>query len=144
MYVESDEKILYQYDALLDRLYSRLPQRKSSKAYDIPQLELEYIGDHVVIRNFGYVCERLRREPRIVARFLLKELGAPGSLSEKNVLTIYRNIKAQSIINQYNRFLEMYVKCPTCKSYDTELIREGKIWYIRCLACGAVTSIKAV
>ncbi len=144
MAMDTETKIIYSYDELLDRLYSKLPMRKSSRAYDIPQLELEYIGEHVIIRNFGYVCERIRRDPRIVARFLLKELGAPGSVDEKNVLIIYKNIKAQSIVNQYNRFLETYVKCPTCKSYDTELRREGKIWYIRCLACGAIASIKPV
>ncbi|MEL9939634.1 MAG: translation initiation factor IF-2 subunit beta [Ignisphaera sp.] len=137
-------KILYDYEALLDRVYRSLPKRVSGRAYDIPTLEIDYVGDHTVVKNFGFVCERIRREPRIVMRFLLKELAMPGSLNPDNSLIIYKRVSAKSIQSLYTRFLESYVRCSTCGSYDTELVREGKVWFIRCLACGAITYVKPV
>lgn len=77
-------------------------------------------------------------------RFLLKELAMPGSLNPDNSLIIYKRVSAKSIQSLYTRFLESYVRCSTCGSYDTELVREGKAWFIRCLACGAITYVKPV
>ncbi|MEM0026686.1 MAG: translation initiation factor IF-2 subunit beta [Ignisphaera sp.] len=137
-------KILYDYEKLLDMVYERLPKRVGGRAYDIPSLEVDYVGDHTVVKNFGFACERIRREPRIVMRFLLKELAMPGSLNPDNSLVIYKRVSAKSIQGLYTRFLESYVRCSTCGSYDTELVREGKVWFIRCLACGAITYVKPV
>jgi translation initiation factor 2 subunit 2 len=138
-----DTAILFNYDMLLKRAYLRLPKRES-RAYDIPQPEVEYIGDHTLVKNLGHIADRLKRDPKIIMRYMLKGLGAPGGLREDNSLIIYKKISAKSINDIYARFLEEYVRCPTCKSYDTELIREGKKWYIRCLACGAITYVPAV
>lgn len=137
-------EVISNYEYMLDRLYNRLPARHQSKAYDIPSIEVEHIGNHTVIKNFAYICERLRRDPRVTMRYFLKELGKPGGLDDKNNLVVYSPIKAQSIKDLYNKFLEVYVRCPTCGSYDTELHREGKVYYIKCLACGAVSYVKPI
>ncbi|MDK6028350.1 translation initiation factor IF-2 subunit beta [Ignisphaera sp. 4213-co] len=135
---------MYDYEKLLNMVYERLPKRVVARAYDIPSLEVDYVGDHTVIKNFNVVCERIRREPRIVMRFLLKELAMPGSLNPDNSLIIYKRVSTKSIQGLYTRFLESYVRCSTCGSYDTELVREGKVWFIKCLACGAITYVKPV
>ena len=142
--LDDELKILSNYEFMLNRLYNLLPAKHSSRAYDIPSPELEYIGNHTIIKNFAQICERLRRDPKIAMRFFLKELGKPGGLNERGNLAIYSSIKAQTIKDLYNRFLETYVKCPTCGSYDTELHREGKVFYIRCLACGAISYVKPI
>jgi translation initiation factor 2 subunit 2 len=145
MSLKDDEMLmLYNYDYLLNRAIEKLPRRGDTKAYDIPQLEIEYEGEHTVVKNLNLVSERLRRDPRVVMRFLLKELGAPGALRPDNNMVIYKRISEKSVQDLYARFLENYVKCSTCKSYDTELVREGKKWYIRCLACGAITYVRPV
>lgn len=136
--------VLYDYELLLARLYSKLPAKRTQKAYDIPQPEVERVGDHTLVRNFRQICDRIRREPRVLMRFLLKELAMPGALTPENNLIIYHAVTPKSIQELYNRFLETYVKCSTCGAYDTELIREGKVWYIRCLACGAKSFVKPV
>ena len=142
----SDELALIKnYDYLLERLYSKLPARLEAKAYDIPELEIEYIGDHTEIRNFAQVCDRLRRDPHIVMRYFLKNLGMPGALTERGTLVIYnKKVKKETLKEFYRRFLNTYVKCQTCGSIDTELHRKGKVWYIRCLACGATYTIQPV
>lgn len=141
---DKELKMLYDYEGLLKRFYSLVPSKISSRAYDIPLPEVEYVGNHTVIKNFSQICERLRRDPRVAMRYFLKELGKPGGLDDKNNLIIYSPIKAQSIRDLYSKFLKMYVVCPTCGSYDTELGREGKVFYIKCLACGAISYVKPV
>lgn len=139
---DKELQLLNDYEYMLERFYQLLPVRGVGKAYDIPSPEVDYIGNHTLVKNFAYICERLRRDPRIVMRYFLKELGKPGAVDDKNNLIIYSSIKAQSIKELYNRFLETYVRCSTCGSYDTELIKEGKVFYIKCLACGAISYTK--
>jgi len=138
-------ELLKNYDALLERAYARLPAKLSAKAYDIPDLEIEYVGNHTEIKNFAHICDRLRRDPQIVMRYFLKSLGMPGALTERGTLIIYnKKIKRDTLKQFYQRFLNKYVKCQTCGSIDTELIRKGKVWYIRCLACGATYTIEPI
>ena len=137
--------ILYDYDRLLDRLYSKLPPKRSMRAYDLPVLQIEYVDTHTLVRNFAEACDRLRREPRIVMRFILRELAMPGAVDERGQLVIYRKVAPHTLQQLFTRFIESYVKCPTCGSYDTELHRrKGKIWIIKCLACGAETFARPI
>lgn len=133
-----------QYERLLERLYSKLPSKSLSQPIELPQLEVVHVGIHTQIKNFKEVCDRIRREPRVVMRYLLKELGARGSLDESNNLVIFGRISSQTLNTLFNRFLMTYVKCSTCNSFDTVLKKSGKVWVISCLACGAETPVKPV
>lgn len=132
------------YENLLERLYSRLPSKTSSQPIELPQLEVVHVGLHTHVKNFKEVCDRIRREPRIVMRYLLKELAARGSLDDSNNLIIFGRISSQTLNTLFNRFLMTYVKCSTCNSFDTVLKKQGKVWVISCLACGAETPVKPV
>jgi len=138
-------ELLKNYEALLTRLYSKLPPKRSMRAYDLPVLQIEYVGTHTIVRNFAEACDRLRREPRIVMRFMLRELAMPGAVDDKGQLVIYRKVAPHTIQQLFTRFIETYVKCPTCGSYDTVLERrKGKVWIIKCLACGAETFVRPI
>jgi len=130
------------YEELLERLYSRLPSKRAEAPIEIPPLETEVVGIHTKIKNFKLVCEIINRDPRLVLRYLLKSMGAKGSLEADGNAVIHQNISKASINKLFEKFLENYVRCPTCRSYQTELRREGRIWILKCLACGAETTIK--
>ncbi|MEZ0289913.1 MAG: translation initiation factor IF-2 subunit beta [Sulfolobales archaeon] len=132
------------YMQLLDRLYKRLPERKESKTIDLPELEIEHLTNKTIIKNLQYIAERLDRDPKIISRYFLKELGKPGSLTSSGTLEIYDRISAKSLNELFDKFIKTYVRCPTCGSIDTKLIRRGKIFIIKCLACGAETTAKYV
>ncbi|RLG81970.1 MAG: translation initiation factor IF-2 subunit beta [Thermoprotei archaeon] len=132
------------YEYLLDRLYSKLPSKRVTPPVEIPELNVVHIGIQTQIRNFKDVCDILLREPRICARYLLKELAARGSIDESGVFTIYSKVSAQTIKTLFKRFLNSYVRCSTCGSLQTVLERRGKVWIIRCLACGAETPVKPI
>ena len=135
---------LLNYEYLLERLYSKLPSKTISPPIELPQLNAVQIGLQTHIKNFKEVCERIRREPRIVMRYLLKELAARGSLDESGTFIIYGRISSHTLNALFSRFLMMYVKCGTCGSFDTVLKKQGKIWIISCLACGAETPVKPI
>ena len=40
------------------------------------------------------------------------------------------------------RYLEGYVVCPVCKRPDTKIVKEKRLSFLVCNACGAKSSIK--
>lgn len=133
-----------EYLELLDRLYKSLPERKDVKTIDLPELEVEHLTTKTLIRNLQSIAERLDRDPRMLARYFLKELGKPGSLTPSGALEIYDKISTKSLNDLFDKFIKTYVRCPTCGSIDTKLIRQGKIYILKCLACGAETTLKYI
>lgn len=132
------------YNKLLDRLYEKLPAKTTAPAIEIPQLVIAHIGFQTQIRNFKDVCDRIRREPRICMRYFLKELAARGAIDDSGVFTIYSRVSSQTVSVLFKRFLMTYVRCSTCGSLHTVLKRQGKVWIIQCLACGAETPVKPI
>jgi translation initiation factor 2 subunit 2 len=134
-----------EYLKLLDRAMQEIPQKaKKVGTQVIPNLVIFNVGTSTVIKNFREYCDRIRRDEKIVMKYLLKELGAPGSINENGQLVIQGKFSSSSINSLMDRFLKIYVRCSTCGSYDTVLKREGKVWYVSCLACGAQTPVKPI
>ncbi|HII74789.1 MULTISPECIES: translation initiation factor IF-2 subunit beta [Sulfolobaceae] len=132
-----------EYIKLLDRLYSKLPERvQKVSGQSLPNLIILSIGNNTIIKNFSEYCDRIRREDKLCAKFILKELAAPGNVDENGQLVIQGKFSSASINKIMERFIKTYVQCSTCKSLDTVLIKEKKAWYISCLACGAKTPVK--
>mgnify|MGYP001773268482 CR=1 FL=1 len=134
-----------EYEALLDRLYKKLPEKDMNvSGQTLPNLIILHIGTTTIIRNFSEYCDRIRRDNKICMRYLLKELGAPGSINENGQLVIQGKFASAVVSALMDRFLRSYVQCSTCKSLDTVLKIDKKIWYISCLACGAQTPVKPI
>ena len=132
-------KLLYDYNYLLNRLYERLPARgaKASR-FELPRLVVERVGNKTIIRNFKQIADVMRRDPRIIMRYLLRELGASGNYDEENgMLTINVKVSTATLNNLLQRFVKTYVICPTCGAPDTRLEKRGKAWVLVCEACGA-------
>lgn len=132
-------QILYDYERLLQRLYESLPTSGSKASrFELQQLVLERVGSKTLVRNFKQVSDSMRREPRVVMRYLLKELGVSGSYDDDSgILTINTRVSSATLENLMNRFIKIYVICPTCGSADTRLERRDKTWVLVCEACGA-------
>ncbi len=139
MKVAEHTKLVYDYDWLLERLYKKLPT-KSVKAtrFQVPRLQVERVGTKTMIRNFRELTNVLRREPRLVMRYLLHELGASGNYDEETgILTINVKVSSTTLNTLIQRYVRTYVICPTCGAPDTRLERRGKNWLLICEACGA-------
>ena len=132
-------ELLYDYEYLLQRLYQRLPARgtKASR-FEVPRPVIERVGNKTIIRNFKQIADTMRREPRILMRYLLKELGTSGNYDEDTgMLVINAKVSSATLNNLIQRFVKTYVICPTCGAPDTRLEKRGKTWVLVCEACGA-------
>lgn len=134
----------YSYEELLERALSRLPRKEVKPGhFEVPRAEVINVGNKTIIRNFKDMAEYLNREMKLLVRYFVKELAVPGSVDESGALVLQGRFSAVIINKLIERFVKLYVICPTCGSHYTELVREGKVFKLKCLACGAETTLKA-
>ncbi len=125
------------YDDLLETAYASLPETvKSGERFEIPQVEVINEGKITIIRNFVEVCEKIRREPKDVLKYLLREFGTAGDIDGRRAV-LKSKIGHTQIQGRFNSYVETYVICSECGRPDTELIREGRVLMLKCEACGA-------
>ncbi|MEM4970414.1 MAG: translation initiation factor IF-2 subunit beta [Sulfolobales archaeon] len=136
--------ILEDYERLLERAYSRLQFNREARPIDLPDLDVDYVGNKTVIKNLQQISQRINRNPRIIARYLLKGSALSGAINPSGALEIYGKVSKRSLQDLYRRFIQTYVRCPTCGSIDTDMSKKGKIWIIKCLACGAESTVEAI
>ena len=141
--VESEVELLRNYDYLLERLYQKVPPKSGTAEYKIPQPEIIRIGNQTIIRNFREISQALKRDPNLVARYLQKELAAAGSYDAGSGQLVLNVKVSRKVVNQFLQlFMKQYVRCPTCGSIDTKLVKEGRTLKLVCEACGAEQPVK--
>lgn len=96
--------------------------------------------------NFMEICKMMHRPSDHVLGYLLAELGTQGTLDGSNALVLKGKFLQKQMESVLRRYIREYVTCHTCKSPDTILSRENRLYFLTCETCGArqsVTSIKA-
>ena len=131
----------FDYDSLLQTAYEALPETvKSAERFEIPKVDVINEGKTTIIRNFIEVCEKIRRDPKEVLKFLLKELGTAGDIEGRRAI-FKSKISEASIQSRFNSYVETYVICSECGRPDTELIRIDRVLMLKCDACGAIRPV---
>lgn len=132
-----------EYEKLLERAYELVPPRKVKRErLEVEPPEVVVSGKRTFIMNFKHICDILNRDPRLVLRYLLKELGASGNV-EGDAAVVYGVATPKMIKDLLDLFMKNYVICPVCGSPDTILSREErKVMQLKCMACGAVSPVK--
>jgi translation initiation factor 2 subunit 2 len=125
------------YDSLLNRGKEELPEIvESHNRFEVPSARVNQLGKKTIVTNFGDICDRLNRDRDAVAKYLLHELGTAGSRSEGRI-TLNGAFQAQDVNAAIAKYVESFVMCKVCHLPDTQLLKEGKLTFIRCEACGA-------
>ncbi|MEM4035953.1 MAG: translation initiation factor IF-2 subunit beta [Fervidicoccaceae archaeon] len=137
--------ILKDYEYLLQRLYLKAPSPASSgERFQLPKPDVVKVGNETVFRNLKEFAYLMKREPQLLVRYLLRELGVSGTYDEESgILKIGTTVSAQGLYALMERFAKQYVICPTCGRPDTRLEKRGRIFFMKCDACGAEQSMKA-
>jgi len=138
-------KDFYTYEELLERAWEKLPKKPTEvkSRFEVPKAEVVISGKRTFIHNFKHICEMLNRPPRHVLRFLLRELAAPGTI-EGGTAVIQGEIPKATIDKLLERYYKRYVVCPICGRPDTFLVKEKRIYFIVCGACGAKSSVPPI
>lgn len=132
-----------EYEKLLEKARKELPESVLKvERFEIPKVRGHIQGNKTIISNFHQIASVLRREPEHLQKFVLKELAAPGDLTN-NALIIGTKVNAVRVNEKIELYAKTFVICPECKKPDTNLIKEGGVTFIRCLACGAKKPVKA-
>ena len=142
--MSDDEAIkLKDYEWLLKRVYEKIPPRSGPGVLELPEPQIIRVGTQTIVKNFREISQRLKRDPDLVARYLMKELASAGSYEEGSGQLVL-NVKVSSkVLRQLlDMFVKNYVKCPTCGSIDTHIEKRGKVWVLVCEACGAEQPLK--
>ncbi len=125
------------YEKLLEEAYKKVKQISTSgERFVIPKIEGHFEGKKTILTNFYQIASYVRRNPEHFQKFMLKELAASGQKeSDRFVLNI--KVPSSKINQKIEEYVREFVLCKECKKPDTEKIKEGRINFIHCLACGA-------
>ncbi|RMX50197.1 hypothetical protein pdam_00004830, partial [Pocillopora damicornis] len=88
--------------------------------------------------------KNLHRQPKHLLAFLLAELGTSGSIDGNNQLIIKGRFQQKMIENVLRRYIKEYVTCNTCRSPDTILQKETRLFFIQCETCGSRRSVASI
>jgi translation initiation factor 2 subunit 2 len=132
------------YKELLKRAQSKFPKEKGSgERFDVPRVRSSVIGMRTFIINFKEIAEALNRDPRHLMKFLTNEMATAGTLEESRA-----NFQGKFPYDTLERLLDIYtenfVMCPVCKRPDTKIVKERRLFFLVCEACGAKSSVKAI
>lgn len=129
------------YEKLLDMAYLKVKKvAGSGERFEMPKVEGRFQGKKTIITNFLTIASRLRRSPDHFQKFLLKELAAAGVL-EGDWLVLNKKVTSAKINPKIEQYSKEFVICKECQKPDTELVREDRLTYLHCLACGAKHTI---
>lgn len=132
------------YEKLLEKAYEKLPQvEQTTDRFEVPEPEIIIQGRQTIIRNFSQICETLRRDPNHLLKYLTKELATPAGFDGARA-TFQSKIYRKLMENKIKTYVRDYVICKECGKPDTKIVKESRIAFLKCEACGAKASIRAI
>ncbi len=130
------------YEKLLDEAYKNIKKIDSSgERFEIPKIEGHFEGKKTILTNFFNIAAHIRRDPEHFQKFMLKELAAAGQ-REGDRLVLNIKVPSTKINPKIEDYAKEFVICKECGKPDTELIKEDRLTFIHCLACGAKHSVR--
>merc|ERR1712018_504515 len=85
--------------------------------------------------NFSEIAKMLHRQPKHLLAFLFAELGTSGACDGNNQLVMKGEFQQKHIENVLRRYIKEYVTCHTCRSPDTILNKETRLFFLQCMTC---------
>lgn len=94
--------------------------------------------------NFADICKLLKRSPKHLLAFLLAELGTSGSIDGSDQLIIKGKFQQKHVESVLRKYIKEYVTCHTCKSAETVLEKDTRIYFLQCETCGSRCSVATI
>lgn len=132
----------YDYEDLLKRARSQIPEIVSKRErLELPRIGLSIIGMRTMVYNFKEVAETLNRDPRHLLKFLTREMATAATMQEARVI-FQGKFSRETLKRLIRRYMESFVICPVCKRPDTKIVKEKRLSFLVCEACGAKSSVR--
>ncbi|KNC85053.1 hypothetical protein SARC_02746 [Sphaeroforma arctica JP610] len=141
----------YAYEDLLARVYQTMKQRNPDSAagerkrVTVRPPQIVRIGTkRTGFVNFVEICKQVHRLPDHVMAYALSELGTTGSIDGDSKLVIKGRFQQKQIENVLRSYIREYVSCHTCRSPDTILTKDNRLFFLQCESCGAQCSVATI
>ncbi|UZJ52597.1 hypothetical protein CBS101457_001917 [Exobasidium rhododendri] len=140
----------YTYQELLGRIFNTLRAQNPALSGDkkkytiVPPVVQRDGSKKTMFSNVVDICRRMRRQPEHVIQFLFTELGTVGSVDGSQRLVIkgrFMPVQIEKVLRQY---IVEYVTCKTCRSPQTLLTKENRIYFMTCESCGSTRSVATI
>jgi translation initiation factor 2 subunit 2 len=125
------------YEDMLEDAYGKVKQIDvASGRFEIPKIEGHFEGKKTILTNFFAVASHIRRNPEHFQKFILREVAASGH-KDGDRLILNMKVPSTKINPKIEQYVKEFVLCRECGKPDTELIKEDRLNFLHCLACGA-------
>ena len=126
------------YEDMLKNALSVIPEsaKKDDARFEIPKVKGHIQGNKTVITNFSAIVEAFRREQAHLLKYLLRELATPGEVDGPR-LTLNRKLSSSLVNEKIVKYANEFVLCKECAKPDTKILKEGRVFMLKCTACGA-------
>ncbi len=132
----------FRYDELLKKACAQMPEVSLKRErLELPRLFISTVGMRTIISNFGEVADVLDRDPQHILKFLTREMATAATFHESRAI-FQGKFRGDSFERLLQRYMESFVICPVCKRPDTKILKEKRLSFLVCNACGAKSSIK--
>jgi len=132
----------YDYEELLKRARSQIPEVTSKhERLELPKLAHSVIGMRTIIYNFKETAQALNRDSKHLLKFLTREMATAATMQESRVI-FQGKFSRETFERLLQRYMEQFVTCPICKLPDTKIMKEKRLSFLVCEACGAKSSIR--
>jgi len=132
----------YDYNELLKRGCSQIPEVSLKRErLELPMLYVNTVGMRTIISNFKDIASALDRDPQHMLKFLTREMATAATFHDSRA--IFQGKFRRDVFERLlQRYMESFVICPVCKRPDTKIVKEKRLTFLVCNACGAKSSIK--
>jgi translation initiation factor 2 subunit 2 len=132
----------YDYNELLKRGCAEIPEVSLKRErLELPRLMVQTVGMRTIIGNFKDVAAAFDRDPQHILKFLTREMATAATYHDSRAI-FQGKFRVDSFVRLLERYMESYVTCPVCKRPDTKIVKEKRLAFLVCNACGARSSIK--
>lgn len=142
MFVMEKYQMKYDYEELLKKARSQIPEVVSKRErLELPRLSHSVIGMRTIIYNFKEIADTLNRDPQHLLKFLTRETATAATMQQSRA--IFKGKFSQETVGRLlQRYVETFVVCPVCKRPDTKIVKEKRLSFLVCEACGAKSSVQ--
>jgi len=141
----------YHYDELLQRVFGIMRDKNpemvagEKKKFVMRPPQVVRVGSKkTAFANFTEIAKMLHRQPKHLLAFLFAELGTSGAIDGSNQLIMKGRFQQKHIENVLRRYIKEYVTCHTCRSPDTILNKETRLFFLQCMTCHSSCSVQTI
>jgi translation initiation factor 2 subunit 2 len=134
----------FEYQRLLKNAFEKIPKRADTgDRFKLPDAVCETQGNKTLIKNFGEIASVLRRDTPHFSKYLFKELATPGSV-QGSTLILQTRASGEIIKRKIDDYTREFVYCKVCGEPDTKIVKEGRLSFLKCEACGAKSTVRVI